>query len=190
MSPTSLLPQARYTRVAVILHWLIALLMIGNVLLAWSFDSLPDEAARLAVDTHKSIGITVFGLFILRLLWRIGHPPPPLPSRYQRWERRASHAVHGLMYALMLLLPLSGWVHDSAWKEAATHPIHLFGLVPFPHLGFMQDLNPATRESLHDLFGEAHETLGWMLYGLLALHIGGALKHQFIDRERELQRMW
>ena len=182
-------PIDRYTRTAVVLHWLVALLIVVNVALALSADSLPDEWVRPVIDTHKSIGITVLGLVLLRILWRLGHPPPALPRRYPRWERIGAHAAHGVLYALMLLLPLSGWLHDSAWKDAATHPMHLFGVVPWPRIGFVMNLAPATREPLHDLFGNFHTAFGYILYAMLALHILGALKHQWLDRERELQRM-
>ncbi len=179
----------RYSRTAVVLHWLIAVLIVANVALGLSADSLPDDWVRPVIDAHKSTGITVLGLVLLRILWRIGHRPPPLPRRYPRWERIGAHAAHGVLYALMLLLPLSGWLHDSAWKDAATHPMTLYGLVPWPRIGFVERIEPATKESLHDLFGSFHTAFGYVLYGLLALHVAGALKHQWLDREPELQRM-
>lgn len=186
---TFALPTDRYTRTAVVLHWLVALLIVVNVVFALSADSLPDDWVRPVIDAHKSTGITVLGLVLLRLLWRLGHPPPPLPRTYARWERLGAHAAHGALYALMLLLPLSGWLHDSAWKDAATHPLQLFGLVPWPRIGLVANVEPATKESLHGLFGAFHTAFGYILYGLLALHVGGALKHQLLDRERELERM-
>ena len=179
----------RYTRTAVVLHWLVALLIVVNVALALSADSLPDDWVRPVIDAHKSTGITVLGLVLLRILWRIGHPPPPMPRSYARWERLGAHAAHGVLYALMLLLPLSGWLHDSAWKDAATHPMQLFGLVPWPRIGFIESIEPVTKESLHDLFGTFHTAFGYILYGLLFVHVAGALKHQFIDRDPELERM-
>ena len=179
----------RYTRTAVVLHWLLALLIVGNVLLALSVDFLPDGWVRAAIDTHKSIGITALGLVLMRLLWRVSHRPPPLPQAYASWERAASHVAHGLFYALMLALPLSGWMHDSAWKDAATHPMQLFGLFAWPRIGLIGALPPAMKESLHALLGSVHTALGYGLYALLALHVGAALKHQWIDRQPELQRM-
>ncbi len=183
------MPLARYTRTAVVLHWLVAALIAVNVALALSVDYLPDEWVRPFIDTHKSTGITVLGLALVRILWRAGHRPPPLPLGYARWERIAAHTAHGALYALMLLLPLSGWMHDSAWKDAATHPMTLFGLVPWPRIGAIEAIEPATKESLHTLFGIVHTGFGYLLYTLLVLHIGGALKHQWLDREPELQRM-
>lgn len=182
--------NTRYTRTAMLLHWLVALLMIANVALILSVDHLPDAWARPVIDTHKSIGITVLGLGLLRLLWRLANPPPPFPPSYARWERISAHAAHFGLYVLIFALPLSGWMHDSAWKEAATHPMKLFGLVPWPRIGFIMNQAPDFRDSLHELFGTGHRWLGYGLYVLVGLHILGALKHQFIDREPELQRMW
>ena len=187
----SALPSSagRYTRTAMWLHWLIALLIIINVTLALSVDALPEGWVRPVIDTHKSIGITVLGLVLLRILWRIAHPPPPLPRSYPRWEKLSAHLAHALLYLLILALPLSGWLHDSAWKDAATHPMRLFNLFGFPRIGWVMHTDPVTKESLHTLFGKLHTWLGYALYVLFALHVVGALKHQFIDREPELQRM-
>lgn len=183
-------PRTSYTRTAMALHWAVALLIGINLVLVWIVDFLPEERVRMTIDTHKSIGITVMGLAILRLLWRFAHKPPTLPGTYALWERRASHAAHLLLYGLIFLMPLSGWMHDSAWKDAATHPMTLFGLVPWPRIGWIMNIEPATKEMLHDAFGALHEWAGFVLYALLTLHMVGALKHQFIDKEKELQRMW
>jgi cytochrome b561 len=179
----------RYTRTAVVLHWLLAALIVLNLALALSVDTLGDAWVRPVIDTHKSIGITVLGLALLRLLWRLAHAPPPLPQRYNRWEIRASRIAHGLLYFFMIAMPLSGWMHDSAWKDAATHPLRLFGAVPWERMGFITDMEPTAKEALHTLLGTIHATLGYTLLALLLLHIGGALKHQWLDRELELQRM-
>ncbi len=181
----------RYTRVAITLHWLVAVLMLGNIALVWLVDLMPEERVRLVIDTHKSIGITVLGLVLLRILWRIGHRPPAwAQGALTPVESRVSHAVHGLLYVLMLALPLSGWMHDSAWKDAATHPMFLFGQLPWPRIGWIMGLAPEARERLHSLFGEAHEAFAWCLYILFALHVAGALKHQWLDKQPTLQRMW
>ena len=180
---------ARYTRIAILFHWVIAVLIVCNVALALSADVLPDSWVRTVIDTHKSIGITVLGLGLLRLLWRAGHPPPPLPADYPRWQRIAAHGVHAVLYLLILALPLSGWMHDSAWKDAAGHPMQLFHLVPWPRIGWIQNVDPQAKEGLHTLFGSLHAWLGYALYAVVALHVGAALKHQFIDKHRELQRI-
>jgi cytochrome b561/glycosyltransferase involved in cell wall biosynthesis len=187
--PVLSIAQLRYTTTAVFLHWAIALLLAVNIGLALSVDHLPDAAVRPVIDTHKSIGITVLGLALIRLLWRFSHKPPPLATRYALWERRCAATVHAALYGLMLALPLSGWLHDSAWKDAATHPMRLFGLVPWPRVPAIATLEPALKESLHTVFGQLHTWFAYALYALFALHVLGALKHQLYDREPELQRM-
>ena len=181
--------SGKYTRVAIVLHWVIAVLIITNVVLGLSADSLPDDWVRPVVDTHKSIGITVLGLALLRILWRVSHRPPPLPASFPKWEHVAAHAAHFLLYLLIIALPMSGWLHDSAWKDAATHPMHLFNTVPWPRIGFIMNLDAPLKETLHDRFGALHTWLGYALYALLAMHVVGALKHQWIDRKSVLKRM-
>jgi cytochrome b561 len=174
-----------------LLHWLVAVLIVGNLCVVWSINLgwVPEPSVRPAIDLHKSIGITVLGLALLRVLWRLSHRPPPLPPSYPRIERLGAHAAHLLLYGLILALPLSGWIHDSAFKLAAEHPLRLFGLVPWPRIGFIMALDPATKEQVHTLWFQIHSSLAYVLYALLALHILGALKHQLIDRENELGRM-
>ncbi len=183
------MPIARYTRVAAVLHWLVAALIVVNVTLALTADSFPESWGRPVVDLHKSIGLTVLGLVLLRLLWRLSHPPPRLPASHGRLERTGAHAAHIVLYGLMFLLPISGWLHDSAFKDAAAHPLRLFWIVPWFRIGAIERLDPATKERLHTQFFALHAWSAYALYGLVALHILGALKHQFIDREPEIQRM-
>jgi cytochrome b561 len=185
----SMVLASRYTRTAMVLHWAIAILMVANVLIIWTVDSLPQGWQRPVINTHKSFGITVLGLGLLRLLWRFANPPPALPAAYPKWERWAAHIAHIALYALILSLPLSGWIHDSAWKDGATHPMSLYGTIPFPRISYFVDLPADTKEAMHKLFGNIHSLLGYGLYGLFVLHVAGALKHQFIDKEPELQRM-
>lgn len=180
---------ARYTGVAMILHWIVAVLLILNVGLGLSADYIPDSTVRSVIDLHKSIGITVLGLVILRILWRLSHKPPAMPETYAPWERFVAHAAHGALYLVILALPVSGWMHDSAWKGAASHPIFLYGLIPWPRIGWIENVEPHYKETLHTVFFSAHVYAAYALYALLALHIIGALKHQFWDREPELQRM-
>ena len=189
MSAINRKAPAAYTRFAMLLHWLMAILIIGNVALGWAANYVADDTVRPVIDMHKSIGITVLGLAILRLLWRLANPPPPLPAFYPAIERRAAHVAHWVLYALIFLLPLSGWAHDSAWQDAATHPMFLFGLFRWPRLGFLQGFDPATQTWLHDLLGTLHFSFGYVLYALLAVHILGALKHQFLDGDAEFQRI-
>ncbi len=188
-SPATAAAVTPYTRLAMLLHWLVAILMIGNILLIWSSDYVPDDTVRPIIDTHKSIGITVLGLAILRILWRFANKPPPLPDSYPAIEKRAAHAAHWVLYGLMFALPLSGWAHDSAWSAAASHPMFLFGLVPWPRIGFLQGFDPKAQDWWHDTLGLIHTWFGYVLLAMLALHVLGALKHQFLDREREFRRI-
>lgn len=182
-------PILRYTKTAMILHWLIAALIAINVALIWSVGFLPEGTIRPVIDTHKSTGITVLGLVLLRILWRIANPPPPLPASYPQWEKKTSHVAHVALYALILALPLSGWLHDSAWKAAAQFPMQLFYLVPWPRISLIANMEPAAKEQFHAISGAVHVWLTYLLYALFLLHIGGALKHQWIDKKPELERM-
>ena len=185
----ALVAHPRFTRTAIALHWLVAVLMAVNVALILSVEYWPDAGVRPVIDTHKSTGITVLGLALLRLLWRLGHRPPPLPTAYGQGEKRAAHGVHWGLYALMFALPVTGWMHDSAWKGAAANPMRLFGTIGWPRIGWIESLDPATKLSLHALFGNWHSWAGYALYALVALHVLGALKHHVIDRDPILRRM-
>jgi cytochrome b561 len=178
----------RYTRLAMIFHWLVAFGIVCNFIIVWVVDSLPEASQRPAVNLHKSIGLTVLGLAILRVLWRYANPPPALPSAYAPWERKLAHAAHYSLYALIFLMPITGWIHDSAWKGAAANPLTIFG-IPWFRLGFITSQDAANKEQIHKLFFGIHSSLGWVLLALFALHVAGVVKHQWLDRERELQRM-
>jgi cytochrome b561 len=181
---------ARYTAPAIVLHWLIAAGIIVNVVLMWIVDSLPDASQRPTINLHKSIGITVLGLALMRLLWRATHRPPALPTGTERWERISAHAAHVLLYVLIFALPLSGWIHDSAWKDAAKHPLTLFGVIPWFRIGAIKNLDPGTKEQVHALFSQIHTSCAYVLYALFTVHVAGALKHQYLDNRPSLRRMW
>ncbi len=185
-------PQAfdRYSDLAIVLHWGVAGLIGINLLLVWFVESVPESFVRPMINTHKSFGLTVLGLVILRVLWRFAHRPPALPDTYPAWEKQAAHFGHLVLYFLMFALPLSGWMHDSAWKNAAQNPLYLFYTIPFPRIGLITALDPETKETMHTVFGLVHTAFAYGLYALLAAHIGGALKHQYLDKEPELERMW
>lgn len=183
----------RYTRTAIWLHWLVAIGMIVNVALAWLWPLGDSNAAigewvRPMINTHKSIGITILGLAILRLLWRLSHKPPAFPASYKPWERHAAHLVHWGLYFVILAMPITGWVMDSAWDKAADNPNFYFGTFEWPRLGFIMALPDDTKKWVHDVFGEAHELIAYLVYALFVLHLAGALKHQF-EGHKELQRM-
>lgn len=190
MADEPMTTQTRYTTPAIIAHWLIAVLIIANLGLGLLAEKLPDTQIRVAIDTHKSIGITVLGLVLLRIFWRMAHQPPPFSTGMARWERALAHFAHFGLYVLMLWMPLTGWLHDSAWRAAPEIPMRLFGLFEWPRIAFIMGQPEGEKEYLHGLFGAMHEVGGYLLIALLLAHIMGALKHQFIDREAEFRRIW
>jgi cytochrome b561 len=188
-TPPVPLLHTRYTRTAIVLHWVIAALMTINVVLGLTAELFPDLWIRPAIDLHKSFGLTVLGLALVRILWRLSHPAPPFPDGYPRLERVGAHVAHFLLYGLILLLPISGWLHDSAFKDAAAHPLRLFWVIPWFRIAAVQDLPAAPKEAFHSALFAVHVWSTYVLCALVALHIAGALKHQFIDRHAELRRM-
>nr|WP_295659567.1 cytochrome b/b6 domain-containing protein [Polymorphobacter sp.] len=178
----------KYTRPAIIFHWVIAALIIANVVMIWLIDTFPKDWERPTIDLHKSIGLTVLGLGLMRILWRVTHAPPPPPGQ-QWWETTLSHLTHFALYVIIIGLPLTGYMHDSAFSGAAEHPLRLFGLFEVPRIGWIQAIAQPDKKGLHKLFFSWHATFALALYGLFALHVLGALKHQWLDKQRELQRM-
>jgi cytochrome b561 len=169
---------SHYTRVAIWLHWLIGLAVIANIALAMLTEGLPRETQRAAMDIHKALGITILALTVVRIAWRLGHRPPPLPAAIPAWQRLLGRITHGLFYVLLILLPLSGWV----WMSAAGRPIDFFGLFAVPVI-------VAPNEALADVMHDRHELLGLTMLALAAIHILAALKHQFVDRTGFIGRM-
>jgi cytochrome b561 len=179
----------RYTRTAAILHWLIAALLVFNIGLALLSKDLEGPVRQNVLDLHKSLGITILGLAVIRLTWRWLHIPPPFPRAYSKLEQRTAFSVHALLYFVMISLPFSGWTRDSAWVLARSNPMKLFTIIPWPRFSFIMDLDPGTKEAVHTYAGAAHTSLAYSLYALLLLHIAGALKHQFVDEEPAIQRI-
>jgi cytochrome b561 len=183
------LPE-RYTRPAIFFHWLIAALIIINFAFGKLYEAFGEDNIRFMINAHKSIGITILGLAIMRILWRLTHKPPPLPANFKPWEKRASHFAHIALYVLIFALPISGWLHDSAWKAAPEVKMYWFGLFEWPRISFIMNMDAEAKEVLHGQLNWFHEMFGYALFALFILHVGGALKHQFIDKHPELQRMW
>jgi cytochrome b561 len=182
-------PPDRYTRTAVVFHWLIAAMVIANLILALIFHTVPDDQAQPYTNAHKTIGITVLGLALMRLLWRLTHPAPPLSPVIPRWQVRAARISHAALYFMIIAMPLSGWIYDSAWEWASAYPISVFGLFEMPRIGWIVDMAPEPKKALDELAGKVHVWLSYVLYVLLAAHLIGAAKHQWFDRVPLLQRM-
>ncbi|MEL4180137.1 cytochrome b [Roseateles sp. PN1] len=168
----------RYSAPAIALHWLLAVAIMGAFGMGLYMADLPFSPNRLKLyNWHKWAGVTILALSALRLLWRLSHKPPadlPMP----RWQAFVAHITHGLLYALFFAVPLVGWAYSSA----AGFPIVWFGVIPLP------DFVPKDK-ALADLLKDAHELLAWAMALLVLLHVGGALKHHFIDRDGLVQRM-
>lgn len=191
---------SRYTKTAIVLHWLIAIGIFGMFALGWFMSDLPKEAPKqMAYDLfnwgiytwqlaegasprtfyfnlHKSIGVTLFALIIIRILWRITHKPPALLSSYQAWERKLATGAHHLLYLLMIALPVSGVIMATYSK----YGIKWFG-IPF--------IKGLDNTPMREVFETVHETIGIVVLVVLVLHIGGALKHKFIDKDETMKRM-
>lgn len=182
-APTAATPRAparaaRYSPVAIGLHWLLAAAIVGSFGVGLYMADLPLSIQKLKLyNWHKWAGVTILALSLLRFAWRLWRRPPadlPAPA----WQRRAAHATHLAMYALFFAVPLSGWAYSSA----AGFPIVWFGVLPLP------DFVPADR-ALAEIIKPWHETFAWMLAALVVLHVGAALKHHLVDRDGTLARM-
>ncbi len=188
---------ARYSLVTIALHWTIALLIVTNLAVGWWMNDAIENADALAdavtaFQLHKSIGLTVLLLSVLRLTWRLSHTAPGLPATMLSWERWAARGTHCLFYVFMIVLPLSGWLYVSTqWRGdmPLNVPTLWFGSVQIPHLFDLNLASQAQRESSSALFLLSHQTLIWSTVGLLALHVFAALKHQFKDRDDIFLRM-
>ena len=190
----------RYTLTAITLHWLIALGILGMFAFGWYMTGLPKEAPeQLSYDLfnlgiytwdltkessprafyfnlHKSIGITLLGLIVIRILWRIKHKPPALLTSYKAWERKLSTSAHHLLYLLMVLVPISGLIMSVAGK----YGVKWFGI------DFIAGIE---NKPIREFFQETHEIAGLIFLAIIVVHILGALKHKFIDKDETMQRM-
>lgn len=174
-------PVSLYSRGAIWLHWTIGLLVILNIGIVFLPESISEPYGRTLMGLHKAIGITVLFLSIVRLGWRLAHRPPAMPASANLLERGLAHLVHWLFYALIILIPLSGWAWMSSMETP--RPISFFGLfdVPFLPVG--------ASKPRADFLHEAHEFMGLSMIALILLHVAGALKHQLVGGENYIARM-
>jgi cytochrome b561 len=172
-------PPSRYTGTAIVLHWLLAVGIVGSFVVGLYMTGLPLSPARLKLyNWHKWAGMVFLALSAWRLLERLVHRPPADPPMAP-WQRLAAHATHHAMYVLFFAVPLAGWAYSSA----AGFPIVVFGVLPLP------DLVPADR-ALAEALKPWHAGPSWAMAALVAAHVAAALKHHFVDRDRLLARMW
>jgi cytochrome b561 len=172
---------ARYSRVAIWLHWILAALIAVNLLLGFLHEDFARPVRAAMMGWHKSIGFTVLALTLVRILWRLTHRPPAFDAAMKRWETGVARLVHGLFYFLLLAIPLSGWlIVSSGAKVKPTSLYWLFDVGPLP-------VRPG--EGLHEFAEQAHELLGYAMLVLLALHIAGAVKHHLDGHRHLIRRM-
>jgi cytochrome b561 len=170
---------ARYGRVAMLLHWLAAALIVAGAALGLTMTDLPLSPAKLRYYAwHKWIGITVFLVAAVRVAWRLVVPPPPLPGSMPQPQVVAAGAVHALLYVLMLAIPLSGWLYSSATGVSVSY----LNVVPLPNL-------VPKDKALASVLLAVHQSLNGVLAVAVLLHVGAAIKHQWIDRDGVLSRM-
>jgi cytochrome b561 len=173
--------HSTYTKGAITFHWLIALLIIGNLIGGFTHESVSKEMMPVVMGLHKASGITILFLSLARLGWRLTHRPPPLAATVKVWEKGLAHATHWTFYILMLAIPLTGWLMVSA--GARKWPLSWFGVFDIPFLPVAQDKAAA------DTYAERHEFLAFLIIAMLVLHIAAAIKHHFFDRDDTVARM-
>lgn len=167
----------RYSPPAIALHWLMALGIIAMLAIGFTLDSFALPTKFQLIQFHKSLGLTILLLAVLRLTWRFTNPAPMLPPTMPTWQKAIAHASHWLLYALMFLMPLSGWVMSDF---AGYHP-SLFGL----QIPILVEHDPASAKIL----AQRHGQMAWLLVALLAAHVGAALYHHFVQKDDILRRM-
>ena len=219
---------SRYTRVAIILHWTIAALIIFNLVLGLILENFQGPARFIPITLHISAGLSVLALTVLRIIWRIMNPAPAFPDDMKTWERNAAHFAHFFLYLVMVVVPLTGWMLVSAnppsgsagyeyrkemmmksmpkpapdaqnlsqVKQLPAIPptIQAWFFIPVPYIDALSQLGAepeglASQKILHDEIIDWHMVTSYLTIFLLLLHVLAALKHQFIDKQAEMQRM-
>jgi cytochrome b561 len=193
--------NTKYTNVAIALHWLIGIAILFMFVLGWFMTELPKETLKTTsfdifniglitweveeeqsqrsfyFNLHKSVGLSLLMLIVLRMYWRFTHRPPAFLNSMKLWEKRLAIATHHSLYLLMFLIPLSGIIMSAGSK----YGIKWFGIKVIP--GFDD-------KAIRELFYEFHEIFGLLLLLLLILHILGAVKHSIVEKDGTLRRMW
>ncbi len=176
---------SRYSGVAILFHWLLALAIIGTFSVGFYMADLPFSVTRIKlINWHKWAGISILALSALRLLWRLSHRPPPLAQHVldamPPWQQAAHRGTHLALYLLFFAVPVFGWAYSSA----VGLQIVWFGVLPLP------DLLPVDKDLGNFVLKPLHKASAYLLAALVVLHVAAALKHQFVDRDGLLLRMW
>ncbi len=173
--------QARFTRTAILMHWLIGLLLVAQFAFGWLLGNLARNTPARAyyVNLHKSTGILIGVLILLRIVWRLCHQPPRLPLSMPYWQQRTARATHLALYFLMLLMPLSGYLASNFSK----HGINFFNASKWAPWG-------SDDKILYALFNQTHQACAWLLAALFTLHVLAVAKHALIDHDSLFSRMW
>ncbi|MGS0741985.1 cytochrome b [Glaciimonas sp. GG7] len=173
-------PPKRYTSTAIAMHWLVALLIFAAFGIGWYMTDIPGLTPQKLklFSWHKWLGVTIFGLAVIRVAWRLLNPVPPLPAGMSRWQQQAAHLVHQLLYVLIIVIPLTGYFYSAA----AGVPVVYLGLFQMPMLIEKSD-------QLKSILGPMHVWLNYAMAAIVVVHVLAALKHQLIDRDGTLARM-
>ena len=171
----------RYTRTAIALHWLIALAVICQIGFGWTLQEIPRGTPErtIYVNFHKSSGLIIGLLILMRLAWRLTHRPPPLPASMAAWERAAARSNHALLYGCMLIMPIAGYTASNFSKFG----VKLFNAVLLPPWG-------ADDRAIYAFFNGLHVGTSYVFVALIALHVLAALKHLLVERDEVFRRMW
>lgn len=178
----------RYNAVAMVIHWLTAAIVIGLLVVGNIMADLPnsDPDKLTLFNWHKSFGVTVLLLTLIRLAWRLTNKPPPLPPM-PAWEKRVAHATHWLFYGLLLVVPLLGWSMVSS--SPRNIPTVLFGTFEWPHIPMLAGMALEQKKVMREVFEDLHAAAAYTMAALLVLHVGAALRHQFVMKDKTIQRM-
>lgn len=176
---TTTLDAGSYTTTAKILHWVVAVLVVGSITVGISLGYMADGPQKDQLyDVHKSTGVLILGLMLLRIVWRLTHRPPSLPSSLPKWQVGASHAVHWTLYAILLIQPILGWVGSNAYGA----PVPFFGMFELPRIA--SENKPFAEQVL-----AVHAAFGISAAVLIAVHVTAALYHGLSRQDGVLQRM-
>jgi cytochrome b561 len=179
VSSANLSAHWKYTPPAVVLHWLVALLIVGLLCLGWYMMAIEKQpGADWYFNLHRSLGVLLAGLVVLRVLWRVSHRPAELPAGVPMWEKQLALAAHWLLYACMVVMPLTGYL-GAAYNKSG---VAFFGIA----LPFWAE----NSRNLSKLFFTVHAGLVWIIVAAVVLHALAGFKHLLVNKDQVFQRMW